>query len=450
MALIIAGTHSGVGKTTVTLALLAALVRRGLCVQSFKVGPDYIDPMFHTQITGRPCRNLDPVLTSEAYVTRCFASQAQGVDAVLVEGVMGLFDGDSQGRASTAHLAHLLQLPVLLVVDCARMAQSVAAMVHGYCSFDPQLQFAGVVLNRVGSERHRQLLEAALEPLGLPILGVLYRHEQIQLPSRHLGLVPTEELPALLQLTDQLAHLAETHFDWAQLMPLLQAAPLASQTREPAGVLPKIWQKGGPIIAVARDPAFSFYYADNLELLAELGAEVQFWSPLQDRELPVGTQGLYFGGGFPEMFASVLAENQAALAQVRQAIQAAMPVYAECGGLMYLSQSITTFEGDTYKLVGALPTQTCMGARLTLGYRLATTAQDSVLGQAGQPIQGHEFHRSTQNPDATQPLYQFADGRQEGWQLGKLTASYVHLHWGATPELPAHFLRVCQRFAKLC
>ncbi len=447
MSLIVAGTASGVGKTTVTLALLATLVRRGLRVQSFKVGPDYIDPMFHTQITGQACRNLDPILTSEAYVVACFAQHTQGVDAALIEGVMGLYDGAAGCRdhfASTAHLARLLAIPVLLVVDCSRMAQSVAAMVHGYRSFDPRLQFAGVILNRVGSDRHRQLLEAALEPLNLPILGVLPRDEQIQLPSRHLGLVPTDELPCLTPLIDQLAHLAQTHFDWTGLLPHLQSHP------QPASSNPVRQEIESPVIlAVARDPAFSFYYPDNLELLTELGARLRFWSPLCDAALPVGVQGLYFGGGFPEMFAQELSENQGALNSVRRAIQSGLPVYAECGGLMYLSQTLTDFEGQSFSLVGALPLTTRMGPRLNLGYRTATACQDTPLMPTGQTVRGHEFHRSTQSTDSTQPLYRLSDGRHEGWQLGNLIASYVHLHWGATPELPERFLRACRGFAKL-
>ena len=223
MPLVIAGERSGVGKTTVTLALLSSLSRKHNRVQSFKVGPDYIDPMFHQRVTGRPCRNLDPVLTSEIYVQECFAHHLQEVDYALIEGVMGLFDGASGGDdfASTAQIARLLQLPVLLVLDCSRLSRSVAAIAHGYQSFDPRIKLAGLVLNRVGSDRHLQLLQDALEPLQLPVLGVLGRQDHITIPDRHLGLVPTAEIPQLDELIDRLAHLGDSCFDWERLLPLL-------------------------------------------------------------------------------------------------------------------------------------------------------------------------------------------------------------------------------------
>ncbi|RMF68949.1 MAG: cobyrinate a,c-diamide synthase, partial [Cyanobacteria bacterium J069] len=357
MALVVAGERSGVGKTTVTMALLAALRKQGDRVQSFKVGPDYIDPMFHQFVTGRACRNLDPLLTSEAYVQQCFAQASQDAEWALVEGVMGLFDGASGAEdvASTAHVARLLDLPVLLVLDCARLSRSAAAIAHGYRSFDPRLQFAGVVLNRVGSDRHLSLLEEALEPLGLPILGRLRRQDEISIPDRHLGLVPTDELPALRQLCDRLAALAAESFDWERLGPLLKGVASGSQDQalsmkesdaestpisqwvvlDPmATKIPNPKPKIRPRLAVACDRAFSFYYADNLDLLEQLGAELIFWSPLQDAGLPEGVGGLYFGGGFPEVFAAELAENGAARAAVRAAVRAGLPTYAECGGLM--------------------------------------------------------------------------------------------------------------------
>ena len=455
MALILAGERSGVGKTTVTLALLAALRGRSSQVQSFKVGPDYIDPMFHQFVTQRVCRNLDPVLTSEAYVQTCFAQHSQTADYALVEGVMGLFDGaaGADDWASTAHIARLLDLPILLVLDCSRLSRSVAAIAHGYRSFDPRLKFAGVVLNRVGSDRHLDLLKAALAPLNLPVLGVLRRQDDITIPDRHLGLIPTAELDQLNQVIDRLAHLGETCFDWLTLLPLLSrsesilcAAPLLP--RSPQSVR----------LAVAQDRAFSFYYADNLELLEQLGAELVFWSPIADSSLPEGVQGLYFGGGFPEVFAEALAANHTARTAVRSAIQAGMPTYAECGGLMYLAERIVDFEDQSWEMVGILPTIAQMGKRLTLGYRRATVLQDSPALPEAAIVCGHEFHRSTLVQSSSQPLYRLqgydaqglsAQGLSttEGWQLPHLHASYVHLHWGATPEIPARFLDRCRRYS---
>ena len=449
MALVIAGERSGVGKTTVTLALLSSLSRKYGNVQSFKVGPDYIDPMFHQRVTGRPCRNLDPVLTSECYVQDCFALHIHGVDCALVEGVMGLFDGASGQKdwASTAHVARLLQLPVLLVLDCSRLSRSVAAIAHGYRSFDPRIELAGVVLNRVGSDRHLELLQDALEPLQIPILGVLRRQDNITIPNRHLGLVPTAEMSQLDALIDQLAYLGDTCFDWERLFPLLGG--LSNKT--PNHQLP-ITNYPLPIrIAIACDRAFSFYYQDNLDILQQLGAELVPWSPLTEATLPKNIHGLYFGGGFPEVFAPQLAENSLAREAVQRAIQQGIPTYAECGGLMYLCEQITDFEGESWSMVGILPTTTVMGKRLSVGYRQATALQDSPLLPAGATVWGHEFHHSQLTMKPEKPLFEIRgyDNRgqgkatTEGWKLYQIHASYVHLHWGTRLEIPTQFLQWC-------
>ncbi|MBD2777987.1 cobyrinate a,c-diamide synthase [Iningainema tapete] len=461
MSLIVSGISSGVGKTTVTLTLLAYLCRQSVQVQSFKVGPDYIDPMFHQHVTGRACRNLDPVLTSEAYVQQCFAYHTLDVDYVLVEGVMGLFDGVTPPQplpllrggandfASTAHIARLLNLPVLLVIDCSRLSGSVAAIAHGYRSFDPSIKMAGVVLNRVGSDRHLSLLKDALLPLELPILGVLRREDNITIPDRHLGLVPTAELPQLNALMERLAHLGETCFNWEKLLPLLETRGDIKIRRDaPAERLYTIANHQSKIrIAVARDRAFSFYYQDNLDLLQKLGAELIFWSPLED-SLPESVEGMYFGGGFPEVFAQQLAENTNARHAVKTAILSGMPTIAECGGLMYLCEQIVDLESKPYPMVGVLPTTAEMGKRLTLGYRRAIAQHDNLLVSAGTTVYGHEFHRSRLISTPTRPLYQTYryDNQEntgdEGWDLRtSLHASYIHQHWGAHPEIPTRFMQ---------
>jgi len=513
MALIIAGERSGVGKTTVTLALLAALQRRSQAVQSFKVGPDYIDPMFHRHVTKRACRNLDPVLTSEDYVQQCFIQHSQNAEYALIEGVMGLFDGasGSDDFGSTAHIARLLNLPVLLILNCSSLARSIAAIAHGYRSFDPRVQVAGVVLNRVGSDRHLELLTAALEPLNLPILGVLRRQDDITIPDRHLGLVPSAELENLNPLLDRLADLGETCFDWSQLLPLLKGQPserlVAAKVVRPLN--PPEWetlkqtevqssqhcfdskspnlggfrghkltepqqstlstldktqfsntQKDSNIhgsiskvrVAIAYDSAFNFYYADNLDLLEKLGAELVYWSPLKDSQLPEGTQGLYFGGGFPEVFAIELANNRSARHAVKAAIQSNMPTYAECGGLMYLCDHIVDFAGQSHDMVGILPTAATMGKKLTLGYRQATVMQNSPMMNIGDRAWGHEFHRSTLTHESDQPLFQLQGYhsnillRSEGWQCHQVHASYTHLHFGAQPQFLTRFLHHCSQF----
>ncbi len=445
--MIIAGERSGVGKTTITLAILAYLISRGDRVQSFKVGPDYIDPMFHSHFTGRPCRNLDPVLTSEDYVKTCFAQHCQNVDYALIEGVMGLFDGiqlsDTQfpDYASTAHIARILGLPLLLVIDCSRLSTSVAAIVRGYQSLDKNLHLAGVILNRVGSDRHLQLLQTALESINMPIVGVLRRQDSLTIPDRHLGLVPRDELGEIRQLQDQLASIAQNCFNWDILLPLLTISP-QENPKNPTGenkLFPPIR------IGIARDKAFNFYYPDNLDILANLGAELIFWSPLQGANLPENLQGLYFGGGFPEIFAPELAANTPILTQVRKAIASGMPTYAECGGLMYLCEKIIDFEQKNHSMLQIIPQSAIMSPKLTLGYRQAIAKQETILLKAGQPVRGHEFHRSQLSGVSDAPIYQLqafpkSAINAEGWQGKNLHASYLHLHFGANLSLPKKFL----------
>ena len=456
MTLIIAGDRSGSGKTTITLAILAALKQKQIDVQSFKVGPDYIDPMFHARITGRPCYNLDPVLTSEEYVQHTFQAHTQGQTHALIEGVMGLFDGAAMpmGFGSTAFIAKLLKIPVLLVVNCQSTFQSIAALIHGYRSFDPAVNIAGVVLNKVASDRHLALLTAAIEPLNIPIFGVLRREDQIKLPDRHLGLIPTDELPQLTQVFDQLAELGLRCFDWDRLLPLLTTTKTVTSAKP---LNQELIPLTTPVrIAVARDAAFNFYYADNLELLQRLGAELVEWSPLRDTQLPEGVQGLYLGGGFPEMFAEQLADNVKVARSVRHAISADLPTYAECGGLMYLGNSIRDFQGQDYPMVGALPTQAIMGKTLTLGYRNAVANVNTPMLRIGDRLTGHEFHRSEITTLPLMPIYHLRRLEQskseppisEGWGRDSFQASYLHLHWGARPEFPKRWLSACQRWRK--
>ncbi len=472
MSIAIAGERSGVGKTTVTLAILAALKRRKQTVQSFKVGPDYIDPMFHSYVTGRACRNLDPILTSEAYVRQCFDRHRQTADCALIEGVMGLFDGASgtTDAGSTAQVAKLLNVPVVLILNCSSTSRSIAAIAHGYRTFDPQVQIAGVILNQVGSDRHLELLTAALLPLHLPILGVLRRRDDLKIPDRHLGLIPAGELTDLNDTLDRLADVGETCFDWERLLPLLSSKPVFTPPTPPCkggASAPSPWKGEGwggvkisaippkIRIAVARDAAFNFYYADNLDLLEDAGAELVEWSPLADPQLPPDIQGLYFGGGFPEVFAETLAANQSARKSVAAAITAGMPTYAECGGLMYLCDRIIDFNDRSYPMVGIFPTAAVMGKKLTLGYRQLTALQNSLLFDVGDRVWGHEFHRSTLTDLSPQPLctlngYESSSiFAPEGWSQYEVQAAYTHLHFGARPDLTARFISRCRRFSKL-
>ncbi len=457
--LIVAGDRSGTGKTTVTLALLASLVQRWLGrsggashpVQSFKVGPDYIDPMFHGAVTGRPCYNLDPVLTSEAYVKTCYRQHATRY--TVVEGVMGLFDGaDTESDfASTAHIARLLNLPVALVVDCGRMSRSVAALVLGYQKLDPRIAIAGVILNRVGSDRHLTFLRSALDSIGIPILGIFNRDTDITLPDRHLGLVPVDELDGFRQTQARLAEFGEAGFDWEKLAPIFSSVP---QPEQAAGNRVAMVLRTGLAIAVARDRAFNFYYPDNLSLLEQAGAQLRYWSPMTE-PFPTNVQGLYLGGGFPEMFARDLAHNQAARLSVQQAVLDGLPTYAECGGLMYLCEQLVDFNGQAWPMAGAIRATVRMGQRLNLGYRQAQVLTSGPLMTTGQTITGHEFHRScletVENGTysaiyKSQRAFGVGDAVLAGLGTPSLHASYLHLHWGTHPALPQRFVEQCQQW----
>lgn len=454
MALIVAGDRSGVGKTTITLAILAFLSGQGKKVQSFKVGPDYIDPMFHRAVTGLPCRNLDPVITSPNYVKDCFHRHALNADCVVIEGVMGLFDGirslDSTASlndyGSTAHVARILDLPVVLVLDCSSLSSSIAAIAFGYANLDPRVKITGVILNKVASDRHLELLEMALDHIKMPILGVLRRNAEVNIPDRHLGLIPSSEMPKINSVFSQLAQLAKTSFNWDKLFPLINTLlpnpyPL---TPNPFPTTVKI--------AVAQDQAFNFYYQDNLDILTEFGAELVFWSPIKDRHIPENIQGLYFGGGFPEIFAEQLAENKLVLQQLKQIIQAGIPTYAECGGLMYLCQELKDLQEQTWSMVGVIPSIVTMNAKLTLGYRQATALKDSPLIAAQQTVRGHEFHRSkliVTSPIPQWELQGFHNSSpqlNEGWNINQLHASYLHLHWGESKFLAQRFIQSCRNY----
>lgn len=452
MALIIAGDRSGVGKTTITLAILAYLKTKTKRIQSFKVGPDYIDPMFHRAITGLPCRNLDPFLTSCQYVKTCFDRYANQGEGVVIEGVMGLFDGIRDlnnpealnDYGSTAHIARLLNIPVALVLDCSSLSSSIAAIALGYRHLDPRVTIAGVILNKVASDRHLELLETALNSIEMPILGVIRRNQNITLGDRHLGLIPLAELPEIEKIFTQLAHLASTSFNWDKLLPLIEQKPATSPHSQQQPIITRI--------AIASDQAFSFYYQDNLDILEELGAQLVFWSPLKDDHIPNDIQGLYFGGGFPEIFAQQLAANQTVLQQLKAIIEQGIPTYAECGGLMYLTQQLTDLQGKTWSMVGAIPNVVTMFAKLTLGYRQAQALQASSLISAQQIIRGHEFHRSQLTIPVKNPLWQLQGVHHsspkltEGYSIKQLHASYLHLHWGEFKFLPKKFIQSCRNY----
>ena len=440
-ALLIAGTHSGCGKTTVTLGVMAALARRGLVVQPFKCGPDFIDPSLHRMVTGRVSRNLDVRMCGADFVRRTFGRHSPAKGCSVVEGVMGLFDG---GEGSAATLATTLDLPVILVIDVRSAAESVAAVVHGFATLDPQLKLAGVVCNRIGSDKHRSMVaEAITAHCQVPIIGFLPRREEVSIPSRHLGLHMGEEHPLQGEGLEQLAQLTEEHLD---LDLLLRIAGARASSDETTAADPLI-AKGEPVrLGVARDAAFCFYYEDNLDLLRTAGAELVFFSPLKDQHLPPGLQGLYLGGGYPELHARRLSENTTLREQIRAFAENGRPVYAECGGFMYLCRSITDQEGQTFPMAGLYPFRARMQARLrSLGYRQPRVQRDCLLAPAGAVLHGHEFHYSTieEHHLEVEPAYLLDDGRPEGYMHHHTLAGYIHLHWGRTPEAASRFVEAC-------
>ena len=460
---VIAGTSSGAGKTTVACGLIGALRARGLRVQGFKVGPDYIDPSHHALASARPGRNLDAFLSGPELIAPLVRHGSEGADVAVVEGVMGMFDGAS-GRgelASTAHVAKLLEAPVVLVLDAAAMARSAAAIVHGYSTFDRAVNLAGVIFNRVGSDHHEQLLREAVDPLGVPVLGALRRDDRIVTPERHLGLVPAGERVADTRAAlDALAEAIDRYTDLAEIERIARGAPelpgeawsaAAADAHVPAAAEPTA---GTSVrIALAAGPAFSFHYQENLELLRTAGAELVPFDPLHDDALPADAGALLLAGGFPEVYGAELEANAPLRAGVAAFAASGRPVLAECGGLLYLCKEL-----DGHEMCGALPTRARMTDRLALGYREAVAATTTPWLDAGERVRGHEFHYTQVEPIAAAEAISTTAGqlppawtlsargseRAEGCVRGGVQASYLHVHWAAHPQLAARFVHAAR------
>ncbi|WP_232222994.1 cobyrinate a,c-diamide synthase [Desulfosarcina sp. BuS5] len=452
-----AGTSSGCGKTTVTLALMAALSRQGLSVAPFKVGPDFIDPGHHGRITGKTSRNLDGWMLPREYNLACFGKHCANADMAIVEGVMGLFDGyDGKTEAgSTAQMAKWTGLPVILVVNAKSMAGSAAALVQGFERFDKKLSFAGVIFNNIGSERHLEYLREALENnVNMPCLGGIIRDEDITIPERHLGLVTDNDHPLSDKNREKLADLIEKSIDIQHLLNILPDIPADSGFDKK---LPNILKKYINI-GVARDNAFCFYYQDNLDMLQANGANLVFFSPINDKGLPDNLDGLYFGGGYPELFAEELSKNIELAAQVRQKSINGMPIYGECGGFMYLCSKLYDHHDNAYCMSGCLPFTTRMFTKLkALGYREISLSQDTIIGRAGEKIKGHEFHYSETDDPLMEinidNIYKAADrsGQEKklkGYRINNTLGSYCHLHFGSCPDTAKTFTDVCRAYNK--
>lgn len=446
-ALVIGGVASGVGKTTVTLGLLAAFRRRGLRVRAFKVGPDFIDPGFHQEATGAPCLNLDSWMLPWEYLYQSFASHGADADLVLIEGAMGLFDGveGQSGAGSTAELAKALGIPVILVVDGSALARSAGAVVLGFERFDPELEVAGVLFNRVAGEGHYRYLASGLEGACRAVpLGFLPRQEELVIPERHLGLLTVVERRLTPAFLEELAELVESHVELDRLL------GLARSLVPPGHPTPLSPRSPRARIGVALDKAFQFYYPDNLELLQHAGAELCFFSPVHNRRLPE-VEGLYLGGGYPEVHAKALAANEAMRADVLAFAKTGHPIYAECGGLMYLAEAIEDLEGGLHPMVGLFPTTIRMHPkRLTLAYVEVELLEETILGKPGTILRGHEFHYShmADTPPTLRRTYRVRSPgtpteRTEGYTVNNVLASYFHLHFGSNPEAAESFVAAC-------
>jgi cobyrinic acid a,c-diamide synthase len=468
-AVVIGAPASGSGKTTVATGLMAALARRGTVVAPFKVGPDYIDPGYHTLAAGRPGRNLDPVLVGDAQIAPLARHGSAGAEIAVVEGVMGLFDGRlADGAGSTAHVAGLLGAPVVLVVDCRGQSRSLAALLHGFRSFDPgpggagtgRVNLAGVVLNRVGSARHEDVLRAAAGEVGLPVLGALPRRDVLAVPSRHLGLVTAvEHGAAATAAVDAMAELVAEHVDLDAVVAV--AAPLpAGPAWSPAVQTGRAGERPHPRTAVFGGAAFTFGYAEHVELLEAAGAEVVVVDPLRDERLPEGTCALVLPGGFPEEHVAALGANAPLRAAVRALAASGAPVHAECGGLLYLCDTL-----DGAPMCGVLRATAAMTGRVTLGYRDAVAVADSAAFRTGERVTGHEFHHCAVTPRAGQAVTSWAGqavtpragqavtpwagpaaawawrgGGPEGFVAGGVHASFLHTHPAGNPAAVARFV----------
>ncbi|PWW32079.1 cobyrinic acid a,c-diamide synthase [Cytobacillus oceanisediminis] len=447
--LVIAGTGSGVGKTTLTIGLMSALKSRGLEVQGFKCGPDYIDPSYHTAVTGRPARNLDSWMLREETVRDIYVRGSKGADISIIEGVMGFFDGKNPrtNAGSTAEISMITESPVILVVNCASMARSAAAIVKGFQMLAEGPNIVGVIANKVGSEGHYRIVKTAIEQeCSIPVIGYLQRELDIEIPERHLGLIPSIERGELQPFFQQLGELAEKTIDIDEIIKLSKANVLQGDS---ASLFEKENSEKSVRIAVAKDAAFNFYYPENLEMLQAAGAELVYFSPLAGEDLPPNVDGLYIGGGFPEEYAHRLSVNMEVKISIKEAVESGLPTLAECGGYMYLTEAITTTEQHEYSMVGIIPGKVKMQPKLAaLGYREVTGEPGNFLLAENIQARGHEFHYSTFETNETENHAYSSKGmrgqKKEGFMKYNLVAGYTHIHFASCPELVQNWIAKCK------
>lgn len=468
-SIVIAGTNSGCGKTTISMGIMAALAERGLKVQPFKVGPDYIDPMFHTFITGRESRNLDSWMLEEDHVRYLFARNSSDADIAVIEGVMGLYDGcsGSSSQGSTAHVSKIINAPVVLVINGEAMSLSAAALVKGFAEFDKGVIVKGVIINNISGKAHYEMLKEAIEGYtGIAVLGYLQHNDGFAIGSRHLGLVTSDEIHDLKERTGRLARQLQETVDLDMLLKLSKEASNTNtcEINNINGIA-----SGFPInsvisdnapkkvrLAVARDKAFCFYYRDNLDLLEMLGAELVFFSPVSDSRLPENMDGMYFGGGYPEIWAEELQNNITMRLDIKRQIESGMPAYAECGGLMYMTDSITGKDDRKFEMVGLIPGESRMTSSLNrFGYVFVKLKENTILAEKGSEIRAHEFHFSETEVDSkVKACYEVSRRKaglaEQSWDCGfkayNLLAGYAHMHFWSNPEFAKGFVRSCLEY----
>jgi cobyrinic acid a,c-diamide synthase len=447
--IVIGSTQSGSGKTTIVTGILAVLRKQGYNPQAYKIGPDYIDPGYHELASGHRGHNLDTWLVPETKLNELFTQTASKADIAVIEGVMGLYDGGRKGISSTAEVAKKLKAPVILVIDAKSMGESAAAIALGFKSYDENVNIAGVILNRLGSLTHKKMIAEALQKLGIPLVGAIFRNDAMKLPERHLGLLPVTENDAA-SVVAIIGDFVEQGIDFAKLLSIAQGAELMQVEVKKAVDIAKTVK-----IAVASDEAFSFYYPASMHVLETFGAEIIPFSPLQDTVVPEA-DGIILGGGFPEMFIETLQANIEMKVSLRLAAAKGMPIYAECGGYMYLMEKIVGFDGKSYDMTGILPGTVQMNRKLQMvGYIEAKLNCDTILGQAGTLLHGHEFHFSSEvesnEETKTNAAFTFTKTRNNatypaGTATKNILGSYLHLHFSGCPSAAEHFIAACKSF----
>lgn len=449
---VIGGTHSGVGKTSTAIGIMGALARQGKQVQAFKMGPDFLDGTFHSKVTKRPSRNLDSWMMPRTKISSIFASGCAGADVAVIEGAMGIFDGmdGASELASTSEIAKLLRAPVVLVIDAWGLAGSAAAVVLGYRNLDHGLQLKGVILNRVAGETHAQMCkDAIMKHADVPVLGAIPMNKDIILQERHLGLIPLSESinPELL---DRLVDHVQDHVNIGKIAEIAEAAEELEVTSPP-----ETPNKDTTVIGVARDNAFSFYYQENLDRLRRAGAKLEFFSLLEDTSIPSMVNAFYVGGGYPEVFARQLSENHSMLKSLKKKAEDEMPIYAECGGLMYLTKSVEDLDGVRREMVGLLDAETRMEKKLVLSYTLAQTVRSNLLTRKGDAVRGQEYHFSSIRnvPDDARFAYTLKRGvglgnGHDGWTSHNVLASYMHTNFASDEHMAERFVDAAMKYGR--